>query len=148
MKKFKPHSSSDSYRRTRRDHAAETAEDYVEAIADIQANQVHCRLVDLARRFGVSHVTALRIIARLADAGWVTTRPYRPIELTAKGRRLAARSRERHEIVFQLLLALGVHQKQAAVDAEGMEHHVSPATLNRFRAFLAESLSKPPRMAK
>lgn len=132
-------SESVAHRRTRNDHATETAEDYVEAIAHVLETQGSCRVVDLARRFGVSHVTVSRIIARLQDEGLVQTEAYRPVELTTKGRRLAKKSRERHEIVYQFLLAIGVDEKTATVDAEGIEHHVSPVTLERFEAFVHQS---------
>lgn len=134
---------ADPHRRTRRDHATETAEDYVEAIADIVDRQGSCRLVDLARRFGVSHVTVNRIIARLLDNGLVKTEPYRPIELTSKGNRLARRSRQRHEVVYQFLLSIGVPDSVAAIDAEGIEHHVSPETLQAMSRAVASSTSPP-----
>lgn len=124
------------HRRTRQDHAAETAEDYVEAIAAIVDETGSCRVVDLAKRFGVSHVTVTRIVSRLQDQNLVSTERYRPIELTSKGRRLANKSRKRHQIVLQFLLALGVDARTAAIDAEGIEHHVSPQTLARLQAFV------------
>lgn len=127
------------HRRTRRDHANETAEDYVEAVAAIRTERSNCRVVDLARHFGVSHVTVTRIVTRLQAAGLVETEAYRPIELTDRGERLAKRMRERHELVYQFLLAIGVDEANAATDAEGIEHHVSPATLDRFNAFLSSS---------
>ncbi len=120
------------FRRTRNDHAKETAEDYVEAVDDIVGSKGLCRASDLAKKFDVSHVTVHRIVARLHQEGWLETEPYRPIELTAKGKRLAKESRQRHEVVYQFLLAIGVDPEVAAVDAEGIEHHVSQETLNRF----------------
>ncbi|MEM7228792.1 MAG: manganese-binding transcriptional regulator MntR [Planctomycetota bacterium] len=122
-----------AHRRTRRDHASETAEDYVEAIADVVDDRGACRVTDLSERFGVSHVTVIRIIQRLERDGFITTEPYRPIKLTAKGKRLARSCRERHEIVYRFLLAIGVEPRVAAIDSEGIEHHVSAATLARFR---------------
>ena len=92
-----------------------------------------CRLVDLAEHFGVSHVTANRTVARLQKEGLLSTEPYQPIELTAKGKRLASKCRERHEIVYQFLVSIGIDSKTAAIDAEGIEHHVSPKTLKRFQ---------------
>ena len=120
---------SEPHRRTRRDHATETAEDYVEAVAEILAAEGACRIRDLAARFAVSHVTVHRIVERLHNEGLVTTEPYQPIGLTAKGRSLAARCRRRHEIVYRFLLAIGVDQATAAIDAEGIEHHVSARTI-------------------
>ena len=132
----RPASKSTPHQRTRRDHSTETAEDYVEAVAEIIAQRVHCRLVDLAEYFGVSHVTANRTVARLQKEGLLVTEPYQPIELTARGRRLAARCRQRHEIVYQFLLSLGIDETTAAIDAEGIEHHVSPKTLQRFKELI------------
>ncbi len=129
--------SSVPHRRTRSDHATETAEDYVEAIAEVLATQDTCRVVDLVARFAVSHVTVSRIVSRLASLGLVETAPYQPIELTDAGKQLARQSKHRHETVYQFLLALGVSAKTAAIDTEGIEHHVSPETLKRFAEFTA-----------
>jgi DtxR family transcriptional regulator, manganese transport regulator len=133
---------AESHRRTRRDHTMETAEDYVEAVADILQARGTCRVVDLAQHFAVSHVTVTKIVARLQEEELLSTQPYRPIELTAKGKRLAAKSRERHEIVYRFLLAIGVDPATAASDAEGLEHHVSPTTLRCFAEFTAQQASE------
>ncbi len=123
-----------AHRRTRRDHASETAEDYVEAIAELGGEAGACRVRDLADRFGVSHVTVVRVVRRLERDGLVHTEPYRPVSLTAAGVRLAAACRERHDVVYRFLLAIGVDERIAAIDSEGIEHHVSRETLARFRA--------------
>jgi DtxR family manganese transport transcriptional regulator len=127
-----------SHRRTRRDHATETAEDYVEAVADIVRQQGRCRVIDLARRFGVSHVTVTRIVSRLQSEGLLVTKPYQPIFLTPKGKRLASKARHRHDIVFTFLRCIGVDEQTAAVDAEGIEHHVSPKTLRCFEQMIRQ----------
>ena len=123
------------HRRTRRDHATETAEDYVEAIDDVVAERGQCRVTDLAKHFAVSHVTVTRIVARLQSEGLLVTEPYQPITLTSVGQRLAKRSRDRHETVYRFLLALGVDEATAAIDTEGIEHHVSDTTLERMTEF-------------
>src|SRR3954451_16848360 len=84
---------------TRREHANETAEDYAEAIADLIVETGEARVVDLAKRLGVTHVTVNRTIVRLQKAGFVTSRPYRAIFLTEKGRNLAETCKRRHETV-------------------------------------------------
>lgn len=130
--------SSSRHHRTRADHASEIAEDYCEAIAEIESGDEECRVTDLAGRFGVSHVTVVRTIKRLERDGLVEKAPRKPIHLTAVGRRLAKASSERHRVVYRFLLALGVDPRVASVDAEGIEHHVSPSTLARLRAFADE----------
>ncbi len=118
-----------AHRRTREAHGHETAQDYVEAIADLIAKKGKARVVDLARLLGVTHVTVIQTLARLKRAGLATSEPYRPIELTLAGEAMAAESRRRHEVVLAFLLALGVPRAVAETDTEGLEHHVSPATL-------------------
>ncbi len=127
---------AESLQQTRREHASETAEDYVEAIADLSASQGEARVVDLARRLGVTHVTVNRTLARLQREGYVTVQPYRAIFLTEAGRKLAAECQHRHGIVVAFLRSLGIPEKNAEIDAEGIEHHVSPATLAAFAKHL------------
>ena len=121
------------FRRTRNDHATETAEDYVEAIAEIEQELGKCRAADLARLFDVSHVTVAKTLSRLHAEGLVEMQPYAPVVLTRCGRQLATQSRQRHDLVYQFLLSIGVDEETARIDAEGIEHHVSKTTLNCFR---------------
>ncbi|GIW99711.1 MAG: transcriptional regulator MntR [Pirellulaceae bacterium] len=132
----KSHDHSQSHRRVRADHATELAEDYVEAIDDICRESGSCRAVDLARRFGVSNVTVTRTVSRLVRDGYAQTEPYGPIELTPKGKRVAEHARARHQIVYRFLLSLGVSEKTASVDSEGIEHHVSRETLHAMQRFI------------
>ena len=127
------------HNRIRGDHAAETAEDYAEAIEDICQERGFCRVTDLAKRFGVSHVTVVKILKRLQSEDIVSSVPYGPTSVTKRGAAIARRARRRHRIVYQFLLALGVDEQTAATDAEGMEHHVSQATLAKLKGFLRGS---------
>jgi DtxR family manganese transport transcriptional regulator len=117
--------------------SAALLEDYVELIADLLAVHGEARATDVAKRLGVTHPTALKSIARLKREGLVTARPYRGIFLTAAGQELAKRVRARHRLVVEMLRAVGVPDETAEADAEGMEHHVSEATLKAFARFLA-----------
>ena len=128
--------STNSFAKTRRDHAAETAEDYVEAIDDIQNSLGVCRVRDLANQMEVSHVTVTRIISRLENEGLVERVPYGPMSLTPAGKTMAKNSRRRHGLMRDFLMAIGVPEKTADHDAEGMEHHVSERTLAAIRKFL------------
>ena len=68
--------------------------------------------------------------------GLVTRQRYRSIFLTETGRRVAEAARERHRLVRDFLLRLGVDAETAEIDAEGIEHHTSKKTLAAFRRFL------------
>jgi DtxR family manganese transport transcriptional regulator len=129
---------AENLRRSRRDRAVETAQDYVEAIADLTASLGEARVVDLARRLGVTHVTVNRTLSRLQQAGYVNTQPYRAIFLTDAGRKLAEECKGRHQTVAAFLRKRGGSERTAELDAEGIEHHVSPETLAAFERLLAK----------
>lgn len=122
---------------TREQHAAETAQDYLEVISDLINQKGEARLVDIADRLGISHATVNQTIRRLQRDGFVTSEPYRSIFLTDEGNQIATAARHRHAVTVAFLRKLGVSAEVAGVDAEGMEHHVSEETLRAFEAFLA-----------
>jgi DtxR family transcriptional regulator, manganese transport regulator len=126
-----------AFSRTRCDHQTEIAEDYVELIDDLIRERGEARAVDIATRLGVSHVTVSKTVARLIEAGLVSSLPYRSIFLTDEGQRIAEACRARHVVVHDFLLALGLGAETAAIDAEGIEHHVSAATLKAMQSFTA-----------
>ena len=124
--------SAAKFDRIRRAHQSEVAEDYVEMIADLIAKSGEARTVDLAARFGVTSPTVNAAIQRLQREGLVETLPYRSIFLTQAGQTLAKEARDRHRIVRDFLVAIGVPETVAEEDAEGIEHHVSAETLAVF----------------
>jgi len=122
--------------RARQARSATLLEDYAELIADLLATGGEARTVDVARRMGVAHATAVKTISRLKREGLVTALPYRGVFLTEAGHALADRVRTRHRLVVELLVAVGVPVEDAEADAEGIEHHVSDSTLAAFAGFL------------
>lgn len=119
--------------------SAAVLEDYAELIADLLLAEGEARPADIARRLGVSHATAAKAISRLKREGLATARPYRGVFLTEAGQALADRVRARHRLVVDLLVSIGVPDETAEQDAEGIEHHVSAATLEAFSRFLHRS---------
>jgi DtxR family transcriptional regulator, manganese transport regulator len=136
MNQRPPRNSALGFARTRDAHQTELAEDYVELIDELIRETGEARTVDISRRLGVSHVTVTKALMRLQDAGLVTSRPYRSNFLTEAGRSMASSCHARHESVLRFLVAIGVSENAAAIDAEGIEHHVSEATLAAMRRFV------------
>lgn len=124
------------HNRIRKDHSAEIAEDYVEMISQLIRTHGEARTVDIAKRLGVSHVTVTKTVSRLQDAGLVRSEPYRSIFLTGNGENLARKSEERHRLIVAFLRKIGVDAADAETDAEGIEHHVSEATISAIRKFV------------
>ena len=131
-----PGGQAEGFRRTRAAHRSETAEDYVELIAELIGTRGEARAVDIAACLGISQATVANTLARLQREGLVEHRPYRSVFLTDAGRDLAEAARRRHRLVAAFLRALGVPEETAARDAEGIEHHVSDETLEAFARFV------------
>ncbi|GJL84768.1 MAG: transcriptional regulator MntR [Micavibrio sp.] len=131
-----PKEQAQRFERVREAHQTETAEDYVELIADLIEANGEARVVDLSQRFGISHATVNKVIARLKKEGLVNSEPYRSLFLTAEGQKLAESCKQRHILVLKFLKCLGVSDEMAEQDAEGVEHHVSVETLKAFQKFI------------
>lgn len=130
-----PETQARWFARVREAHQSETTEDYVELIADLIHYQHEARASELAARLGVAQPTVTKMLGRLQDEGLIKSEPYRPIYLTDKGRRLAKSCKQRHQIVLDFLIRLGVDPEVAEFDAEGIEHHISQTTLEIMKNF-------------
>ncbi|RWR09831.1 manganese-binding transcriptional regulator MntR [Paenirhodobacter populi] len=131
-----PHEGAERFNQARAAQSVAVLEDYAEMIDDLIAELGEARITDIAARMGVTHPTATKAVGRLKREGLAMSRPYRGVFLTEEGAALAARVRARHRVVVDLLVAVGVPQDTAEIDAEGLEHHVSDVTLRAFEAFL------------
>ena len=69
----------------------------------------------------------------MVKKGFLTSKPYRAVHLTKKGKNTAAYVRQRHKIVYDFLITLGLDKETAELDSEGIEHHVGIKTLNKFK---------------
>lgn len=125
----------EGFRQVREAHRRELIDDYVELISDLIREVGEVRQVDMAARLGVSQPTVAKMLKRLATIGLIQQIPWRGVFLTAEGEKQAQFSRERHQIVENFFLALGISPETARIDAEGVEHHVSEETLDAFRRF-------------
>jgi DtxR family transcriptional regulator, manganese transport regulator len=130
---------AERFGKARSAQATAILEDYVELIDDLLKSEGEARPTDIARRLGVSHATAIKSIARLKREGLATSKLYRGVFLTPEGLALAAKVRDRHRLVVDLLIAVGVPEHCAELDAEGIEHHVSDTALAAFARFLGGS---------
>ena len=125
----------EGFRQVREAHRRELIDDYVELISDLIREVGEARQVDMAARLGVSQPTVAKMLKRLASVGLIEMIPWRGVFLTPEGEKLAQESRERHQLVENFLLVLGVSPEIARRDAEGMEHHVSEESLVKFGEF-------------
>lgn len=121
-------------------------QDYLERIQDLMIEKGYARVSDIARELGLSRPSVSIMIKQLGKLGYLTHERYRGFTLTERGRRVARGVRLRHQILTRFLLALGIDKETVALDVEGIEHHISDASLARIR-LLCEHLEQSP-MAK
>ena len=124
-----------SFSKVRNAHKTENTEDYLELISELLTSKGEARIVDIAKQLDIAQATANKTIQRLQNQGFIKREPYRSIFLTVKGQMVASKSKKRHNIVLRFLLNLGLDQKTASADAEGIEHHVSEKTLKKMEKF-------------
>ena len=128
-----------SFEKVRNAHKTENTEDYLEIIADLLNSKGEARIVDIANKLGIAQATANKTVKRLQIQGYLKKEPYRSIFLTLKGQELASASKKKHIIVLTFLKNLGLDNKTAEADAEGIEHHVSQKTLRKMDQFNKKS---------
>ena len=123
------------YSKIRSQNKNEILEDYVEAIQEISEIKGDVKNADLAIHFSVSQATVNKNLKRLISYNLAKSEPYRSIFLTNEGKKLASISKQKHQIVYNFLVKLGVSKKIAQFDSEGIEHHVSEETLKLMKKF-------------
>jgi len=128
---------STPFKAMRRQRHLEAAEDYTELIADLIESKGEARTCDIAHQLGISHVTALRTLKRLQREKFVKTSQHQPVDLTAKGRKTARLCKQRHKLLFDFFVSIGVPRNVAEIDVEGVEHHISTGTLKAIKIFMS-----------
>ncbi len=113
-----------------------SVEDYLEVIYELMQDKGYARSVDISRYLGVKSPSVTSMLQRLHQMGLVIYERYRGITLTKKGERLAQSVKERHLVITRFLRILGVDDKTANSDAEGIEHHVHKVTIDRITRFV------------
>lgn len=113
----------------------QSLEDYLEAIYLLITDEGAACVRDVAHMLRVKMPSVVKAIHELKKLELVTQEPYSPIELTAKGRRLAKMVLGRHTLLCSFLQKIGVSAKTADMDACRMEHILSAETLDKIRIF-------------
>ena len=128
--------TSARFESVRKAHLSENTEDYVELISDLINKLGKAQTTIIAKKLGVAKPTVSKTLLKLKKDGFINHQPYQPITLTPKGKELAEKCRQRHQIVYDFLIKIGVPKNIAEIDSEGIEHHISSETLEIFKKFI------------
>lgn len=122
----------------------ESAEDYLESILMLSETQEFVRAADLCRRLGFSRPTVSQAVHELAADGYLTLDSANHITLTEKGYSIAARTLERHHVISNIFLSIGVPEEIAYEDACRVEHYISPETFRCMKAYYETMIKNTP----
>ena len=114
----------------------ESGENYLETILVLHLNSNFVRAVDIAHELDVSKPSVSRAMGILRDGGFISIAEDGNITLTDSGREVAERIYERHLVLSQWLIDLGVSPETAAEDACKMEHDISIESFQALKAHL------------
>jgi len=126
---------------TKRSSAA--VEDYLERIQELIETKGYARVVDIAGCLGVSQASVTNMAKRLDAEGFIRHERYRGMVLTEEGESVALAIKERHRILTDFLILLGISSAVVAQDVEGLEHHLSASSLKAIEALCRELSSRP-----
>ena len=117
-------------------HLLESGEMYLESILQLLQKQGHVRSVDISEYMGYSKPSVSRAVGLLKNGGFINIDEDGYITLTEDGQEIAIKIYERHTILTQALVRLGVDPDTASEDACKMEHAISDASVAAIKKYL------------
>ena len=116
----------------------ERMEDYLEVIYELVQQKGYATTVDISSYLNVSSPSVTKMMQKLDETGYLIYEKYRGIKLTNEGIRIARNIRNRHDLLAEFFMIIGVDEETANNDAEGIEHHLHPETMKKLEEFINE----------
>jgi Mn-dependent DtxR family transcriptional regulator len=126
---------------------SQSAEDYLERIHELIEEKGYARVVDIASSLKVRQASVTSMVQKLGEAGYLKYEKYRGLILTNKGREVARKIQSRHETLSRFFSLFGLDSDTQKRDIEGIEHHLSPSTVE-ILADLANFFEENPQTLK
>ena len=111
----------------------ESQEDYLEKILQISKEKENVHAIDIARALSFSKPSVSAAMNKLKELGYIEINKKGEITLTLEGLLIAEKTLEKHEILTQLLIDLGVEEEIAKKDACRLEHDISDETWDAIK---------------
>ncbi len=118
----------------------ESGEMYLETILILSNRKGFVRSIDVCEEMGYSKPSVSRAVGILRDGGYITVARDGGLHLTEAGLEVAERTYERHTVLSELFMTLGVDEETAVNDACKIEHVISSATFAALKKHLNEDL--------
>jgi DtxR family transcriptional regulator, Mn-dependent transcriptional regulator len=111
-------------------------QDYLEMILFLDREQKVIRSVDLAIRLNVSRAAVSKSLLILKEQGLIEMPKYGLIKLTDQGRKIAQQVMDKHRLLTDFLVKIGVEEHVAETDACKIEHILSKESIEKIIAFM------------
>ncbi len=114
----------------------ESGEMYLETILRLSREKSCVRSIDVAESLGVTKPSVSRAVGLLKEGGFLTVDRDGYLFLSSEGELIAEKTYERHKVLTEFFLKLGVSQETAASDACKIEHDISDETFELIKTHL------------
>ena len=115
----------------------ESGEMYLETILVLSKEKPTVRAIDIAEHMGFSKPSVSRAVGLLREGGYITVDKDGFLSLTDEGKRTAEKTYERHRILTEFFVSIGVPPEVASDDACKIEHRISDETISAIKAHTA-----------
>ena len=120
----------------------ESGEMYLETIYILTEKSAHVRSIDVCEYMGFSKPSVSRAIGLLKNGGYVNVDSDGYLTLTELGREVALKMYDRHRLLTDFLISLGVSREVAQSDACKIEHHISDESFEAIKKRVEEIIEK------
>lgn len=119
-------------------HIQESGEMYLETIYLLSKKSKNVRAIDVGEYMSFSKPSVSRAIGLLKNGGYVTSDAEGYLYLTEAGKEIAEKMYERHRVISEMLVTLGVDEKIADEDACKIEHYISDSSFEALKKHASE----------
>ena len=114
----------------------ESGQMYLETILILSKESTHVRSIDVCEHMGFSKPSVSRAVGLLKSGGYILVDKDGYITLTEEGRDIAQKIYDRHRVLTDFLISLGVEEETASADACKIEHHISDESFEAIKKSL------------
>ncbi len=119
-------------------HLQESGEMYIESIYVLNKRMGNVRSIDICEHLGYSKPSVSRAMSLLKKGGFVVVDQNGFLTLTDAGIEIAEKMYQRHTVLSELLIRLGVSEEIAVEDACKIEHHISDESFNAIKKYVGK----------
>ena len=120
----------------------ESGEMYLESIFMLSKRSDSVHAIDISEYLGYTKPSVSRAMGILKKDGYIVVEANGHITLTEKGRAVAEEMYERHTVLTEFLMKLGVDEETASADACKIEHVISNRSFNAMKDHISSSATK------